>query len=458
MRRPRFNVSFTVSALLLTCIVSISTANFSLAQQQRRFADSVAVRSKSFVEALASHRYGEVFPMLDSMMTSMIDSASLADTWERIIKKAGAMEGITGVRVDTQASYIMGFVTCRFAKGEINVKVVFDHNNHVAGFFFEPAHPAATYSPAPYIKTDLFREKLVTVGTTPWILHGVLSVPKKEGRVPAIVLVHGSGPEDRDETIGPNKPFRDLAQGLASKGIAVLRYDKRTHELAGEMTSMRDSMTVKEETIDDALAAVKRLRTRDEIDPSRIYVLGHSLGGMLAPRIAQQDTGIAGLIVFAGTARPLEDVILDQMEYLNGGTSKPSATQSMLAQFRKQVAAVKSPALSLKTPSSELPLGSAAAYWLYLRGYHPAEVAAQLHKRILVLQGQRDYQVTEKDFAIWKKSLGGRKDITFKLYPGLNHLFITGTGKSMPAEYELAGHVSEKVINDIAAWVLTAGK
>lgn len=427
-------------------------------QQRLNIPDSIGARGRAFVESLADYRFADVIPEFDSMMASLLDTSSLRDTWERLVKTTGALQRITSVRVDTQPAYTFAFVTCQFEKGPLNIKVVFNKAGRIAGFFLEPTHPPATYSPPSYVKADSIREKLVSIGTSPWMLHGALTVPRSGGPFPVIILVHGSGPNDRDETIGPNKPFRDLAMGLASRGIAVMRYEKRTHELAAEMIGMRDSITVKEETIDDALAAVKRMRTRDEIDPKRIFVLGHSLGGMLAPRIARQDTGIAGLIILAGSARPMEDVIMEQMEYLNGGTAKQNdSAHAMLEALRTQVAMVKSPSLSRATPSSQLPLGVSASYWLDLRGYNPPVVATLFHKPMLILQGQRDYQVTEKDYALWKKSLGKRNDVTFKLYPDLNHLFVTGTKKSTPAEYELEGHVSEKVITDIESWVKGIG-
>jgi pimeloyl-ACP methyl ester carboxylesterase len=136
--------------------------------------------------------------------------------------------------------------------------------------------------------------------------YPALSLPSGAGPLPAIVLVHGSGQHDRDETIGPNKPFRDLAWGLASRGIAVLRYEKRTRQHQQRVAQLENGFTVKEEAIDDAGAAVALLRNRTGIRANRIYVLGHSLGAMLAPRIAAADPAVAGLVLMAGPVRSLE--------------------------------------------------------------------------------------------------------------------------------------------------------
>jgi pimeloyl-ACP methyl ester carboxylesterase len=207
--------------------------------------------------------------------------------------------------------------------------------------------------------------------------------------------------------------------------------------------------------IDDALLAVQLLCQRQEIDPGHIYVLGHSLGATLAPRIGQQNPEIAGLIIMAGMTRPLEDTILDQFTYLyNLSGAITDEQKAELDQLKIKVARVKDPNLSDQVPAEDLPLKIQPAYWLSLRGFHPEEVAKSLGMRIFVLQGGRDYQVTPQgDFSAWQKALGGKSNATLKLYPKLFHLFIPGEGPSTPQEYFVEGHVSEEVIQDIAGWV-----
>jgi fermentation-respiration switch protein FrsA (DUF1100 family) len=268
-----------------------------------------------------------------------------------------------------------------------------------------------------------------------------------------VVLVHGSGPHDRDETIGPNKPFRDLAWGLASQGIAVLRYEKRTKAHAQAAAGQQSTFTVYDETIHDALEAVALLRETNDIDPERVYVLGHSLGGMVAPRIGAADLEIAGLIVMAGTSRPLEDVVLEQMDYVFGldGVIAPEE-KATLDQVEDQVARIKA-LTATDTGSDEPLLGAAPSYWLDLHDYDAPQLASELAQPMLFLQGERDYQVTLEDLAGWQQVLSSRPAVTFKTYPELNHLFISGEGAITPAEYEVAGHVAEAVILDIAEWI-----
>ena len=307
---------------------------------------------------------------------------------------------------------------------------------------------------ASYVNRSNFSERPVTVDAGGWPLPATLAMPAGSGPFPAVVLVHGSGPSDRDESIGPNKPFRDLGLGLASRGIATLRYEKRTKEFAAKIAPLTQ-FTVKEETIDDAVAAVRLLRTTPGVDPARIYVLGHSLGGMLLPRMASAaGADGAGWIVMAGAVRSLDQSLIDQMRYLADADGVISAEEkAQLAELETLAARVK----ALKPddpPLRAIGIGAPASYWIDLRGYDPPAAARAITGAWLVLQGERDYQVTPADFARWKAALGSRPDATFKSYPTLNHMFQAGTGRSLPAEYMNAGHVAEEVIGDIAAWIL----
>lgn len=183
-------------------------------------------------------------------------------------------------------------------------------------------------------------------------------------------------------------------------------------------------------------------------------MLGHSLGGTVIPRIGKQDPEIAGFIFMAGATRPMEDAILEQMSYiftLDGEISDKE--KAALEDMAGKAAKVKDPELSLEAPSSLLPFGAPASYWLDLRGYDAPGEAKGLRRPMLIIQGGRDYQVTMEDFERWKAALSSRDDVVFKIYPALNHLFSPGEGKSTPQEYESPGHVAEEVIGDIADWI-----
>lgn len=294
-------------------------------------------------------------------------------------------------------------------------------------------------------------EREVSIGAAPG-LPGILTLPAEPGPVPAVVLVHGSGPNDRDETVGANKPFRDLAAGLSAAGIAVLRYDKRTR--VAPLGFIGRAFTVDDEVIDDALAAVALLRTEPRVDGARIVVVGHSLGAMLAPRIASRDPRLAGIVLMAGaTRRSLPDMITAQFAYL---ASLPGADTAAIAKQRQALevpmAAVR--ALTPADAASTTPIaGAPPSYWLDLAQYDIVKTTQALTLPILVLQGGRDYQVRPADVTEWERAVGPHPGLEVKRYPSLNHLFIAGEGTPSPAEYGRPGAVDRGVIEDLARWV-----
>lgn len=419
--------------------------------------DDVTRAGKEFVELLSKEDFAGAVARFDSTMKTVLPEAKLRETWQTLQSQAGPFQKQLGARATQVQGYDVALVTCQFEQTTLDAKVVFDAKERVTGLFFVPSHPAAKVSePPPYARTNAFREKEFTVGHGEWPLPGTLTLPNTGGGPwPAVVLVHGSGPEDRDETIGANKPFRDLAWGLASKGIAVLRYEKRTKQYAAKLAaSGMVPFTVQQETIDDALSAAAQLRATEGLDAKRVFVLGHSLGGMVAPRIGHADPQLAGIIILAGClSRPLEDVIVEQTRYLISLHGKPSAKEeAKLAEFESIAAKVKK-LTAADISSSTLLMGAPPAYWLDLRQYDPLAIAKGLKQPLLILQGGRDYQATPEGFYLWKESLGSQSNVTFKFYPKLNHLFIAGEGKSAPDEYEEPGHVAEAVVTDIAEWI-----
>ncbi len=418
--------------------------------------DELQLEAGDFIRQLAAGDFSGAYSRFDSVLSQAIPEVKLKETWLQIIAQAGPFQKILASQAAEKQDYLIITVSCQFEKYPLDFRLVYNQNSQIAGLTIQPAQSASVYHAPAYVSTEAFHEIDLTVGQGEWALPATLSLPNGAGPFPAVILVHGSGPQDRDETLGPNKPFRDLAWGLASHGIAVLRYEKRTKAHAAQFTpELIAKLTVQGEVIDDALSAVRLLRQTPGIDPGRVYVLGHSLGATLAPRIGQQDPKIAGLIVMAGMTRPLEDAILDQYTYLYSLSGAMTDTQKdELEKLKAQVARAKDPNLSEKTPAKELPLGMHPAYLLDLRGYQPAEVAASLAMPIFVLQGGRDYQVTvADDYPAWQKALAGKSNAMLKLYPKLFHLFITGEGLSTPQEYLVEGHVSQEVIQDIASWI-----
>jgi dienelactone hydrolase len=444
----------SVAWLLLAVL---STASPAVAQNP----DYEAI-GRGLVNELAARQFDKVEAQFDSQMKAALPLAKLPEIWDSLLAQTGPFKRIAEVKVMQQQGLNAAFVTCEFEGAMLDAKVFMDSQGQVKGLFFEPAGSSAQavtaasdWKAPSYAKPDTFRERDTNIVSGRWQLPGILTLPAARGAVPAVVLVQGSGPNDQDETIGPSKPFKDLAWGLATQHIAVLRYVKRTKQYGAD--SKGDApFTVKDEVTDDALAAVALLAKLPEVNKQEIYVLGHSLGGMLAPRIASQDPQVAGIIIMAGNARPFQQLVIDQIKYIASLTSPPTPeNQKQIERAEAIVAQVES--TKLKDSDTVDFFGSPipGSYFLDLRGYDPAKVAAGLKKPVLVLQGGRDYQVTSADFDIWKKELANDRSATFKFYPSYTHLFNPGAGSGPPSpqDYAIAGHVSEDVITDIAKWI-----
>jgi dienelactone hydrolase len=315
--------------------------------------------------------------------------------------------------------------------------------------------PVIAWEPPAYVDRERFDEEELTIGPGGLEVPATLSVPRDGRDLPAVVLLAGSGPLDRDETIGPNKPFRDLAWGLASRGIVVLRFDKVTHA-HGAAARANSAFTVTDEYLPHALAAIDRLRTHPSVDRRRIVVAGHSLGGTVAPRIAAAAGDLAGLVIMAGGAAPLHWVIVRQLRHIASlDPSTEAAAQPGIAAMARQAQRVDARDLTVDTPASELPFGTPASYWLDIRDWDAPAAAAALGLPVLVLQGERDYQATvDDDLPRWRAALGDLAGTTIRVFPGLDHCFFPGSGPSSPQASMTPGqHVDPAVLDALVGWL-----
>ena len=303
------------------------------------------------------------------------------------------------------------------------------------------------------------RENIIVGKGTNYPLHGLLTLPDDTTKpVPAVVFVHGSGASNRDEKVGKLTPFKDLAEGLAAHGIASVRYDKRSFAYGRKMLKEKN-ITVKEETIEDAVRATQLLRKDGRIDRNRIFIVGHSMGAMLAPRIDAQGGNYCGLILMAGSPYKLEDIILRQNQQAMGGLNK---LLQWIAAF--QVKKLKKTFAGLYDLTDEEAkkrkfAGGTTLYYFKEMGEHPAPGFLKLtRKPLLILQGEKDFQASAAvDFTGYQTLLEGHDNATFKLYPGLNHAFVPALSDDINKarkEYAEERHIGDEVIGDIARWIL----
>lgn len=384
------------------------------------------------------------YPELNQMFAAGTKASYTPDALAKLGNEAKAWGAVQ--KIGQPSSNNMGLVTVvtipvEFAQRNIDFTFPVNAEDLISQMYMRPGQ--TPWQRPDYVKPAAFQTREVTVGTDEWKLPGTLTLPLDKRPCPAIVLVADEGPNDRDQSVYAVKMFRDLAEGLASRGIAVLRYEKRTRYYA---TKLREgSYTMDDETVHDAEAALALLRTIPEIDGRRMFVLGLGTGGYIAPRIAADDGHLAGLIIVNSPSKPLEDWYVEtaQAAGATGIKLETVKTQAMRVK-RLDPGDADSPSLFL------LP----AAWWLDLKGYDAPAETKKLLMPILIVQGGRDFQVIPQEFDGWKTALSARRDVTLKQYPNLNHYLIAGEGKSSEAEYKKPNqHVAPEVIDDIIKFV-----
>ena len=306
----------------------------------------------------------------------------------------------------------------------------------------------------------MITEKIIIGENTKYPLNGLLTLPEDVTfPVPAVVFVHGSGASNMDEKVGKLTPFKDLADGLAGHGIASVRYDKRSFAHGLKLLLREKDITVKIETIDDAVLATELLKKDPRIDKNRIFIIGHSMGAMLAPRIDSEGGNYRGLILMAGSPRKLEEIMLDQNDEVLRSTK--GLVQWIVKKQVSKVTALFDGLYQLTDEEAKKKKvgGGTTLYYFKEMGEHAAaDYLKNLEKPILVMQGEKDFQATAaKDFEAYKQLLSDKDNVTFHLYENLNHAFVPSVyGNIMKAkqEYNVEQHIGKEVITDIANWIL----
>jgi esterase/lipase len=428
---------------LLAALLLISTLSFS------QNVISLLNKANAFFNLLEDEKYDTAHQYFEINEQTKITPENLKQLWTSIKSKLGKIEALDAVQSRAQGEFFAVTLEGKFERDKQNFTLLFNKNEKLVGLYLPPN--AIAYTKPFYADTTLFTEKMVYLKSGTHSLAAIVTVPKNKVNFPMVVLVHGSGPNDMDETIGPNKPFKDIAIGLASKGIASLRYVKRTTLYGSEF---QKAFTVKEEVIDDALAAIAMAKTIKGVNLKSIFVFGHSLGGMLAPKIATLSPDLKGIVLAAAPARKLTDIIIDQNKYFAAQIKDTTGTleqklQSALAEVEKS----RIFSLGTRKPDSVI-VGLPASYWVDLNTYDQVATAKKLiTQRIFVIQGGKDFQVGETDYNIWLAALGKKPNVKLKFYAEINHLLSPQLEKGNAQQYQVMVNVSESVVNDLAAWM-----
>ena len=302
-------------------------------------------------------------------------------------------------------------------------------------------------------------EKVIIGKDTEYPLEGILSIPDAyEGKLPACVFVHGSGSSNRDEKAGKLTPFKDLAEGLCARGIASLRYDKRSFVHGRKMIKGSTTITMEEETIQDAIMAADILKNDPRIDPERVFVIGHSMGAMLSGRIDAEGGDFRGLIMMAGSLYSLDQILLRQLreQQETGGFLARLVLGKLIGKFEKQFTAMKTMS-DEEAKKTKIGNGATLYYFKEMADHPAADYLRDNPKPMLIMQGSDDLQATPaSDYKSYQDLLGDHENVTFRFYEGLNHCFVSSLSTN-PAkagkEFSKERHIPSQVIDDIAQFI-----
>lgn len=407
------------------------------------------------LQLLIDEDFQEVHEFFNEDLQQDMTVIQLEEIWHEQIKEAGDFLAIDdAAKTEGTDSHTTLETPIEFTNVVFDARIIYDEEKKIVSLHFTKGYANAQ------LPENVVEEE-VTIGEgTDYPLGATLTLPKNhEDPLPAVILVHGSGPSDRDETAFGYKPFRDIAWELAERGIASLRYDKRTFVHGEKMSSeFSTELTVHEETVEDAVRGAKLLKADPRIDEKNVYLIGHSLGGMLAPRIDQEGGDFAGIIILAGSLRPLWEIVYDQnIAFIETENMSEEQRKEALTFIEEEFEKGKNLLNMTEEEAKDETIFGFPAYYFYdMDKYNTEEVVKHSKKPIFVLQGEDDFQVYyEKDFQLWEEMLREKNNATLKSYPGLNHFFIAyeGEDKKTVKEYEYPARVETQVIEDMANWI-----
>lgn len=404
----------------------------------------------SYVAAIFAEDFNELskFKLTIQMRTSLLTRVEYRKVKGVFTDACGNYEDIVDTIESELGDYRIISVVSQFDKTYANINVVFDKSNRIAGIHYVYNRSYET----------LGNKETAVTFSEEYPLEGALAVPVSGEPVPAVIIVHGSGPSDRNGSVAGNAVYLDIAKQLYDNGFASLRFDKRTYTysyLSDE--GYFDDLTVWEETIDDVRKAYDFLASQDGIDPDRIFIAGHSLGGYLMPRIAGEIPEAAGFIMLAPSSSHLEDLVIRQTEYIAGLDGKMSSKEKdLLVGYNIMMERIKTLQPESGYGPEEL-IGAPETYWLDLQDYEPVEEMKNESRPILIIQGGRDYQVDITEYSAWLDGLSGMDNVNFLLIDDLNHMLAAGSEKSTPDEYQTLAEVDSRVGKAMADFIKEYG-
>ncbi len=417
--------------------------------------DSLAVqKALEIIDLFKSDQFEKAYTFCDEIMLRKITPERFQSIWESLAAINGDLNEIGATRYSYLDTFHATTTKLKFKNGSVGLRLSFNLKWQISGIYIVDAEPM--YNIPAYVNTFGFYDIKIPFGPVGFENEAILTVPIQDKKYPCVIIIGGSGPIDKDATIGPNRIYKDFAWGLASNGIATLRFDKRTKAYFGKIMEQHKNgnyYTIEQEYLTDLKELVNKVSKKNAIDPKRIYLMGHSQGAGLMPLFLKQNKKVAGAIMAAGNYTSLQDLMLYQLEYLKPLQAKTKADSAVFDNMVVQAIHAKILNLPNTFPNDSLPVMYPFSYWNYLNKLNMITLAKKNKKPVLVLQGERDYQVPFSEYLKWKTTLNSNPNYQFTSFQKLNHMFLEGEGKSTPEEYAIRSNVPAYVIEEISKWI-----
>ena len=398
--------------------------------------------SEKFALQMEEGDFSETHDIMSPVMKLQMSEAALKQAWDTTRASIGAFVGLYDTTNEEVQEYNVIHVVLQYENNGMKVSFTYNKSGELDGLWlsYQPIEVEA-------VSNEEFK---IQIDGDDYEISGMLTLPNNVDNPPVAILVHGSGTNDMDETIGGNKPFRDIAHGLARQGIGTIRYNEYLLE---HIENAPSNYTIYDDSLNDASAAISYALTCNQVDSKQIYIIGHSLGGMMAPKIATDHEEVAGIILLAGSPRSLLEISLDQYKNLLEAEEDLSKEEKeeLINQRIDEIQKIN----RLSGDKDEVILGVPASYWHSLNQIDHGEYAKNLEIPIHIMQGTEDFQVfVDIDYVQWQDILEDKDNVTFDLYEGLNHLFMESSGYKNVEEYLVKSTVAQEVIDDIAGYIL----
>lgn len=442
-------------AIALTACGEEDESKLTLSSAQKTNTSSLETdtNTKALIEQVEGYAHDMVNGEFDTIAANFSDSIKiknqltaqqLKQAWDMTTEIMGAYSKLHKTTASAHEKGVVIEAVIKFEKGALSLTISYDKDQRIDGVWLKPTDIAEAES------SDEFSETAIRIGKEPLMLDGMLTQPAKDPVKAVVILVHGSGQSGMNEAVGENRPFQDIAHGLAEQGIASIRYNKRYFQYPEK--AVPQEMTVDKEVLEDVGYAIDFVVSNESLKDYRIYIAGHSMGGMLAPKLALDNDEVDGFISLAGSPRRLIDIMYDQNLALIDSLDKTKEEKAaLISAIDEQYELAK----AVKADSPQAFVFSMPSQYIYsLNSIDTPAIARQLDIPMMFMQGTADFQVyADVDFKQWQTLLEGNEKAEFKLYEGLNHLFFKSKGIAGISDYDGENHVEQTVIDDMVKWV-----